>query len=104
MIANPAVVVASNDRGNRDGNFKSRRSGGGRFESSMKSEGSEVSSERTVSERPSKSAPKKAPRMRLKSVKLLKSVALANLVRIRSLAKTGGKPFKAAKPSQAKRG
>lgn len=48
------------DRGNRDGNFKPRKSGGGRFESTAKTESVEVREERRQkSDRPFRSAPKK---------------------------------------------
>lgn len=128
----------SNDRGNRDGNFKSRRSGGGRFESSIKSESAEVSAERTFSERPFRSAPKKweekardsrdrtpnstsvgnrgrvetttdrpakkAPRMPLEKRQALEKRGSGKPGGPKKFAKAGGKPFKAGKPSQAKRG
>ncbi len=45
----PGSRSRSNDRGNRDGNFKPRKSGGGRFESPSKAEGAEVRTERTFS-------------------------------------------------------
>jgi superfamily II DNA/RNA helicase len=38
----PGSRSRSNDRGNRDGNFKTRKTGGGRFESSARSETGEV--------------------------------------------------------------
>ena len=162
----PGSRSRSNDRGNRDGNFKARRSGGGRFESAAPTEGSEVRTERTFSERPARtertfeapredrrsntersdrpfrSAPKKwedkaresrvredgpatagnrgrvegvarpakkAPRMPLeKRIALEKAESRARAGgkpgAPKKFVKSGGKPFKAGKPSQAKRG
>ena len=152
----PGSRSRSNDRGNRDGNFKARKSGGGRFESPAKSEASDVSAERTYqapreerrpsadrNERPFRSAPKKwedrartsltreesatpagnrgrletaptnrpakkAPRMPLeKRIALEKAESRARTGKTgapKKFAKVGGKPFKAGKPSQAKRG
>jgi len=45
----PGSRSRSNDRGNRDGNFKPRKSGGGRFESPAKAEGGEERVERSFS-------------------------------------------------------
>ena len=61
----PGSRSRSNDRGNRDGNFKARRSGGGRFESAAKPETSEVRTERTertFTERPRTERSFEAPR------------------------------------------
>jgi hypothetical protein len=65
----PGSRSRSNDRGNRDGNFKPRKSGGGRFESSTKTEATQVRVEHTFeapreerrvnTERPFRSPPKK---------------------------------------------
>ena len=166
----PGSRSRSNDRGNRDGNFKARKTGGGRFESPAKAEGAEVrterpersyqapreerrpSTERTFSndrrpatersDRPFRSAPKKwedkardsrtreesatpagnrgrvegvarpakkAPRMPLeKRIALEKAESRARTGKPaagpKKFSKAGGKPFKAGKPSQAKRG
>ena len=143
----PGSRSRSNDRGNRDGNFKSRSSGGGRFESPAKSEESEPREERRPtterSDRPFRSTPKKwedkaresrsreesvtpagnrgrveiapttravkkAPRMPLeKRIALEKAESRARSGKAgtpKKFVKAGGKPFKAGKPSQAKRG
>ena len=156
----PGSRSRSNDRGNRDGNFKPRKSGGGRFESPAKEEGAEVRVERPErtfqaprterrpertfnSERPFRSTPKKwedkardsrtreeaapaagnrgrvetaptnrpakkAPRMPLeKRIALEKAESRARSGKPgapKKFGKAGGKPFKAGKPSQAKRG
>ena len=163
----PGSRSRSNDRGNRDGNFKPRKSGGGRFESPVKAELVEPRSERTFSERPRtersfqalredrrvsaerserpfRSAPKKweekaresrdradgngatagnrgrvetsstsrpvkkAPRMPLeKRIALEKAESRSRAGKAgapKKFVKAGGKPFKAGKPSSAKRG
>ena len=163
----PGSRSRSNDRGNRDGNFKPRKSGGGTFERAPKSEETPVRSERTFSERPRtertfeapreerrssaersdrpfRSAPKKweekardsrdradgvttpagnrgrveslstarsakkAPRMPLeKRIALEKAESRSRTSKPgapKKFGKAGGKPFKAGKPSQVKRG
>jgi superfamily II DNA/RNA helicase len=164
----PGSRSRSNDRGNRDGNFKPRKSGGGRFESAPKVETAESREERAFqpareerrpsadrsfsadrrpkverTDRPYRSAPKKweekaresrtreesatpagnrgrvessapgrpakkAPRMPLeKRIALEKAESRARSGKPgapKKFGKTGGKPFKAGKPSQAKRG
>ena len=167
----PGSRSRSNDRGNRDGNFKPRKSGGGRFESAPKTESVESREERSFqpareerratperafssdrrpkvdraerSDRPYRSAPKKweekaresrtreegatpagnrgrvessapgrpakkAPRMPLeKRIALEKAESRARSGKPgapKKFGKAGGKPFKAGKPSQAKRG
>ncbi len=167
----PGSRSRSNDRGNRDGNFKPRKSGGGRFESTPRVETVESREERAFqpvreerrpstersftsdrrpktdrterSDRPFRSAPKKweekaresrtreesapaagnrgrvegvarpakkAPRMPLeKRIALEKAESRARAggkpaAGPKKFGKAGGKPFKAGKPSQAKRG
>jgi superfamily II DNA/RNA helicase len=143
----PGSRSRSNDRGNRDGNFKSRSSGGGRFETPAKTEVSETSIDRRPtterSDRPFRATPKKwedkaresrtredssttagnrgrvettaparaakkAPRMPLeKRIALEKAESRARSGKTgapKKFVKAGGKPFKAGKPSQAKRG
>jgi len=167
----PGSRSRSNDRGNRDGNFKPRKSGGGRFESAPKVETAESREERAFqpareerrpstdrsfsadrrpkvdrperSDRPYRSAPKKweekaresrtreesatpagnrgrvesaapgrpakkAPRMPLeKRIALEKAESRARSGKPgapKKFSKAGGKPFKAGKPTQAKRG